>query len=502
MTADGTEGTRPLRTPGRPGVSARMRIMLWLVGVMAVALASVGLMVRAILVAEVEGDGNQLLEQEAREFEQFAREGRDPATGRPFTDAAPLLFTHLRRQHADDDELLLGVVPDGRIIRQDREGGPYNLADDAAAMRRILDAPGPSGRTESPAGEIRWAKVETVTPGGARGASVRPASFVIAYFIERDIAEVDRMMRVMGGVSAAALLCGAGIGWIVSGRILAPVRLVRRTAAEITEQDLARRIPVWRHDDVGELAATFNAMLDRLDRAFATQRQFVDDAGHELRTPITIVRGHLELMGDDPAEREETMRLVTDELDRMSRIVEDLLLLAKAERSDFVQLQWVPVTELTSDIYAKVRALGDRAWVLDGIGEGDARVDPQRVTQAVVQLAHNAVRHTGPGDVVRVGSALDDERARFWVADTGPGVHPDDAERIFERFAHGAATTTSGGRRPRTGAGLGLAIVRAIAAGHDGTVRLGGTYGQGATFELDLPRAGRGNGREGQVTSA
>ncbi|MFB4313500.1 ATP-binding protein [Actinomadura sp. 21ATH] len=469
--------------PRRPVVSARLRILLWLIVVMAVAMGSVALAVRAILIAEVENDSVQLLEQEAREFEQFASEGLDPDTGRKFDDPGRLLYTHLRRQHADDDELLLGVMADGRIIRQDREG-PYDLQDDAAAMRRILAAPGPSGRTPSPAGEIRWAKIET--------AGARPATFVIAYFIERDFAEVDQMVRVMGGVSALALLGGAGIGWIVSGRILAPVRLVRRTAAEITEQDLARRIPVQQRDDVGELAATFNAMLDRLDRAFATQRRFVDDAGHELRTPITIVRGHLELMGDDPAEREETMRLVSDELDRMSRIVEDLLLLAKAERPDFVQLQWVPVTELTSDIYAKVRALGDREWVLDGIGEGEARVDPQRVTQAVVQLAHNAVQHTGPGDTVRVGSALDDERARFWVADSGPGVRPEDRERIFDRFAHGGAA----GRRPRTGAGLGLAIVTAIAAGHGGTVRLGGEYGQGATFELDLPRAGRGKGQQ------
>ncbi|MEW2355823.1 ATP-binding protein [Spirillospora sp. NPDC029432] len=468
--------------PGRPGVSARLRILLWLIVVMAVAMGSVALAVRAILIAEVENDSVQLLEQEAREFEQFAREGLDPETGRGFDDPGRLLYTHLRRQHADDDELLLGVMADGRIIRQDREG-PYDLQDDAAAMRRILAARGPSGRTPSPAGEIRWAKIETAGP--------RPATFVIAYFIERDFAEVDQMVRVMGGVSALALLGGAGIGWIVSGRILAPVRLVRRTAAEITEQDLARRIPVQRRDDVGELAATFNAMLDRLDRAFATQRRFVDDAGHELRTPITIVRGHLELMGDDPAEREETMRLVSDELDRMSRIVEDLLLLAKAERPDFVQLQWVPVTELTSDIYAKVRALGDREWVLDGIGEGEARVDPQRVTQAVVQLAQNAVQHTEPGGTVRVGSALDDERARFWVADSGPGVRPEDRERIFDRFAHGGGS----GRRPRTGAGLGLAIVTAIAAGHGGTVRLGGEYGKGATFELDLPRAGRGKGQ-------
>jgi signal transduction histidine kinase len=95
-------------------------------------------------------------------------------------------------------------------------------------------------------------------------------------------------------------------------------------------------------DDVAALAGTFNAMLDRLERAFAAQRTFVDDAGHELRTPITIVRGHLELMGDDPAEREETVRLVTDELDRMSRIVEDLLLLAKAERPDFIRPEEVP----------------------------------------------------------------------------------------------------------------------------------------------------------------
>ncbi|MEU5876442.1 HAMP domain-containing sensor histidine kinase [Spirillospora sp. NPDC047279] len=478
MTVDGR---------ARSGFSARLRILSWLVAVMAVALGSVAFAVRAILIAEVESDGNKLLEQEAREFERFAQEGRNPADGTPFTDAGQLLYTHLRRQHADDDELLLGIEPGGRVIRQDREG-PYDLADDRAVLGRVLRANGSSGRTASPAGEIRWAKVETVTRDGGR-----PATFVIAYFIDRDFAEVRQTMRVMGTVSAAALLGGAGIGWIVSGRILAPVRLVRRTAAEITEQDLARRIPVHRRDDVGELAATFNAMLDRLDHAFATQRQFVDDAGHELRTPITIVRGHLELMGDDPDERAETMRLVTDELDRMSRIVEDLLLLAKAERPDFVQVQWVPVTELTSDIYAKVRALGDREWILDGIGEGDARVDPQRVTQAVVQLAHNALQHTGDGDAVRVGSALDDDRAVFWVADTGPGVPPDDVERIFERFAHGGSSTatTGGTRRHRTGAGLGLAIVAAIAAGHGGTVRVGGAPGHGARFELDLPRAAR-----------
>ena len=110
------------------------------------------------------------------------------------------------------------------------------------------------------------------------------------------------------------------------------------TARSISETDLTRRIPVSGRDEIAELARTFNAMLDRLEAAFATQRAFVSDASHELRTPITIVRGHLELLGDDPQERRETIALVTDELDRMSRFVDDLLLLAKAERDDFLRV--------------------------------------------------------------------------------------------------------------------------------------------------------------------
>ncbi|SCF85008.1 Signal transduction histidine kinase, partial [Streptomyces sp. Ncost-T6T-2b] len=273
-----------------------------------------------------------------------------------------------------------------------------------------------------------------------------------------------------------------GIGWAVAGRILAPVRLVRTTAAELTEQDLTRRIPVEGRDDIAALAETFNAMLDRLERAFAAQRVFVDDAGHELRTPITIVRGHLELMGDDPADREETVRLVTDELDRMSRIVEDLLLLAGAERPDFVRPEPVQLAELTADVFVKVRTLGEREWVLDGVADREVRLDPQRMTQAMVQLAQNAVQHTVPGQRIRIGSRADAGRVELYVADHGPGIPPEDAEVIFERFRRG---TSRRGTRT-SGAGLGLAIVRAIAEGHHGGVELRRTEGGGATFVLTL----------------
>jgi len=280
------------------------------------------------------------------------------------------------------------------------------------------------------------------------------------------------------------LLAGAG-AYLVSGRILAPIRLVRNAAAEINENDLTRRIEVTGRDDVSALAEQFNAMLDRLSVAFGAQRDFLDDASHELRTPITIIRGHLELMGEDPQERADTMRLVTEELDRMSRLVEDLLLLAKSERPDFVRPQEVSIAELTVDIHSKVRALGDRRWLLDSIGEGTAQVDPQRVTQAMVALAHNAVGHTTPGAEIRLGSSLHpDPQGRpvvsFWVTDTGPGVSPADRETIFERFHRGSRPRETSGYR--AGAGLGLAIVRAIAQAHHGDVKLHSVTGDGATF--------------------
>jgi two-component system OmpR family sensor kinase len=221
-------------------------------------------------------------------------------------------------------------------------------------------------------------------------------------------------------------------------------------------------------------------MLDRLEVAFASQRAFVSDAGHELRTPITIIRGHLELLGDDPQERRETIELVSDELDRMTRFVEDLLTLAKAERSDFLRLEDVDLDILTEELMAKASALAPRDWQLEGVGAGTLRADRQRLTQALMSLAHNAVQHTAEGTRIGLGSELSDGRARLWVSDDGPGIAPADQERIFDRFARAAA------HRP-DGTGLGLAIVRAIAEAHGGRVALRSAPGRGSTFTLDLP---------------
>lgn len=226
-----------------------------------------------------------------------------------------------------------------------------------------------------------------------------------------------------------------------------------------------------------------NGMLERPEQAFETQRQFIDDVGHELRTPLTIVQGHLEQLDDDPRQRAESVRLVLDEVERMGRLVGDLLVLARSERPDFLDWGTADLAELTEGMYAKVRALADRRWVLDGVGEGSIVVDQQRLTQAVMQLAANAVRHTEAGDVIAIGSAMDDRGMRIWVRDTGSGIDPEERDRIFERFRQGA--------RSIVGSGLGLSIVRAIATAHGGRVELRSRPGGGAAFTLVLPVDGR-----------
>jgi two-component system, OmpR family, sensor kinase len=293
---------------------------------------------------------------------------------------------------------------------------------------------------------------------------------------------VVEAVQTAAGVSLAVLLIASALAWVIAGRVLAPLRTLRTTAHAITETDLTRRLDVQGDDEIAELGRTFNAMLDRLEAAFASQKALVSDAGHELRTPITIVRGHLELLGDDPSEREETIALVTDELDRMARFVDDLLLLAKAEQSDFLHLAPIDLDVLTDELYAKAQALAERDWRLVDNGPGRLTADRQRLTQAVMQLAQNAVQHTGHGDRIALGSSIAGAQARLWVADSGPGIAADERERIFDRFHRSEL-----GRRRSDGAGLGLSIVRAIAEAHGGRVELDTREGAGATFTLIIP---------------
>lgn len=327
-----------------------------------------------------------------------------------------------------------------------------------------------------------------------------PGERVTTYlWVGRDISDVREHLaasiHTYALVAAGTLLAAAVLGSMVAGRLLDPLRRLREATRVVSHEDLTQRVEVRNgSDDVTLLAKTFNTMLERLDEGAQQQQRFLDDAGHELRTPLTILRGHLELVSVEDAEDVAATRdMLLEEVDRMQRLVDDLLLLANAGHPDFLRRESVPVNDLLHQVMEKVHVLADRNWVIDETADCVADADPQRLTQALAQLAANAVKYTGPAATIALGSRIErtttadgsllpgSDTLLLWVRDTGPGIAAEDRQRIFERF--GRARTGRG----QEGSGLGLAIVTAIAEAHGGTASVESEPGQGATFLIRIP---------------
>ena len=461
--------------------SVRARITLAVVIFTSLAMSGAGL--AAYLVEERRTERRILnsVTDELDEFKTLRTEGIDPETRRPFGTVRRLTFVTLLRNAPDEREVLIAWFNDRPQFQNSVNGiGEELLADDAFVdrVRGLIDSGGGTIEMETVLGSTLTA-VQPIEDDTGDGA------FIVAYLTGQEREEFFQTVRTYVAVCVIALLAVTVGAWSVSGRLLSPVRQLRATAQEITDTDLSRRIPVEGDDDISDLVRTVNAMLERLDRAFATQRTFLDDAGHELRTPVTVLRGHLELL--DPYDARDvtaTRELLLDEIDRMSRMVDDLILLAKADRPDFVHPAPTDIAVLVDQVIDKARATAERAWQVDERAVGTHWLDAQRVTQALLQLASNAVRHTDDGDVVALGSRLDDGFLRLWVRDGGPGVAEAEREKIFERFVQGKDRTAE------EGSGLGLSIVRAIAEAHGGSAYVESAAGQGATFVLTLPRTG------------
>ena len=307
--------------------------------------------------------------------------------------------------------------------------------------------------------------------------------FVMAVDVSARLEPVDQTFSTYAVVAALAFVLIGLVGWFVAGRLLRPIRSLRDAAMRITASNTSERIPVVGRDDVSDLTETVNNMLDRIESGLTGQRRLLDDVGHELKTPLTIVRGHLEVMdvtdvGDVLAAR----NLAIDELDRMSGLVTDIVTLAEAQRPVPITLVATDLGAFTAGITAKASALSMNRWVTGGSVDGVALVDPHRITQAMLQFAANAVRHgTDARAEIRIGSTTVGQRLQFWVADSGPGVGDDSREMIFERFRRG----TQG--RGREGSGLGLSIVAAIAAAHDGRAFVTAEAGSGSRFTIEIP---------------
>lgn len=463
--------------------AARTRIIGWMLLFLMAALAIATFATWRLLVSAINTRMDEALRVEVKEFAELTGPGINPGTGAPFTGVEELVRAALAYNIARPNEVFLGYVDGAYLTRSPQQPGtPDVLPGDPAFTERVASISEPvEGLLRYPGvGEIRYLAIPV-------SLKEKPGKGVIvsAFFGDRERANADAVARLMLGVGAATIVVAAVAAWLIAGRILRPLRDVAETARGITDTDLSRRIPArgGEGDELGDLVRTVNGMLDRVEAAVSAQRRFTDDAGHELRTPITIVRGHLEVLDPtDPADVRSTVALVDDELERMNRMVSDLLLLARAEQPSFLRPRRVDVGALTRDIFEKLAALGDRDFTLQAVEDTTAVLDGQRITQAMLALADNACRYTRDGDRIDLGSAREDGWLKFWVSDSGPGIDDADRTRIFERFSRGSA----GGKRSDS-AGLGLAIVQAIAVAHGGKVRLDSVPGHGATFTVLVP---------------
>ena len=463
----------------------RTRMLLAYVVILALSLLIGIVVIRQVLVDQVQDRVESDLRTQALELGRLA-DGNDPRTGRPFgTDVRAVFDAFLAGQVVDPDVGLYTLV-DG-VPYLTNSAPPAELTMDGRFVASLAALQEPRrGRLLTSAGPAEYlaVPVRVPAPGEQRATA---GVLVAAEFTAEQLDQLDTTMWKVALGLLSVLAVASAASYAAAGRVLAPLREAVETARSIQERNLSRRIPVSGVDEIAELGRTFNAMLDRLETAVRAQRDFVSDAGHELRTPITIVRGHLELMTDDPQDRRETVALVTDELDRMSRLVDDLLLLATTEQADFLVRRRVAVVELMSSIFAKVQALAPRDWRLGPVDDVVVEADPQRLTQAVMQLAQNATQHTADtAGITLSATATTDGEVRLEVLDEGAGIPAGDRGRIFERFAR-----LPGERRRSDGYGLGLSLVRAIAEAHGGRVEVDSQPGRGSAFAVVLPGAVR-----------
>lgn len=439
-----------------------------------------GLVAREVLTLRLEARVDASLRQEVLELEALVKDGRDPNTGAEFTSAAALLEVYFSRNVTSPGEAVVTFV-DGSMHAADLARYPLpevpapvvamwgELASDGGVASDLVstyDTDEGQGRYTSHAFRV----------GSEEGL------FVVTSLPSAELGEIEEIGTWGLLVSLVVLAAATAMAWPVAGRVLEPVRQLTETARSISESDMTQRVPVATVGDAADMAQSFNAMLDRLEAVLDSQREFVRRAGHEMRDPLAICRGHLELFHRDAPDADATIALVLDELERMSRLVGDLEILADAEQRDFLRCEPMALDLLTHEIVAKATVMGDRRWRLDAAADVVVAADRHRLTEAVMNLVHNAVMHTSTADTIAVGSSATASEWRIWVRDSGLGL-PGDPD-LFEPYVRGEAA-----RARYQGAGLGLAIVRLVAQSHGGHVLVDGLPGLGATFTIVVPRS-------------
>ncbi|HET6818640.1 MAG TPA: HAMP domain-containing sensor histidine kinase [Mycobacteriales bacterium] len=376
-------------------------------------------------------------------------------------------------------ESLAVLLPDGALIGSAGSGPLLS----SPALRTWSRTPPAAGLSKQLVVR-KHTYLATAVPLVVGGAPA--ATLVAAADLDSAHEDLGRVRDLAIGEAAIALAAAVAGSYVMLRRLLGRVGRITDTASDIAAGALDRRLHDPNDtDEVGRLAATFDVMADKLSAAMAAQRRLLSDVSHQLRTPLTVARGHLEVLertdAEDPAAVRATVHLVVDEIDHMKALVEQLLMLGHALEPDFLSIEPVDLRSFCRDLVETTRVIAPRRWELSEVPDVVLRVDAAKLRGALLNLIDNAVRATREGDIIAVAAHRDEfGRTTLSVDDSGPGIPPQRRTTVLGRFARPGAADSEG-------SGLGLAIAQAVARAHGGDLFIGDSPQGGCRVSIVLP---------------
>jgi heavy metal sensor kinase len=478
--------------------SIRFRLVLWYTLILAFVLIAFSAFVYASQVRDQTADSLGDMERRSVRIEELMQVELSKATSQNAGTSAGVQIPDTLLQ---ENDVLVLIGPGGSVIGS---RGPIPAEDAIHLAEHALE--GPPLRGEHTVVSAGWA---------AQGKNSTRYLFLVAPIVEGGklsgfmvfgspldpAGELPRLLLTLlaGSLVTLAIALIGGI-WLAD-RAMRPVRTITQTARTLSETDLSRRLNMGGRDELGELANTLDAMLARLDTAFTRQRQFVADASHELRTPLTIVNleaSRALAAQRKPQEYERALEVIRTENDFMSRLVNDLLLLAHMDAGQTpIQKSGLDLSDVALEAVERLTKLASRKSVRLETGdlpEAPVLGDRQYLLQMINNLIENGIKYTtGEDKVVRVETGADADRIWLRVSDSGPGIPAEHLPHLFDRFYQVDKARTRNGVTDldppeASGSGLGLSIVQWIVQAHGGEVHVESGHGAGTTFEVSLPR--------------
>jgi two-component system, OmpR family, sensor kinase len=459
-------------------MSIRLRLTLLYSAILAFTLLGLGV----VLVVSVSQINLRTLEENLREDAKRLIYARDFRLDRPGYDG---------RRIAVPDTYIQAVDPGGAIVARTDNLGDFQLPIDGARLA-----------TAATSGS--WTDI-TITENGRLFVFNYPVvmrgELIGVVQLARSLAEQDESLETLSNTllvgSAFVVVLAFIVGWVLSGAALRPIQRITDTARVIgAQRDFDRRVDYrGPPDEVGQLATTFNGMLNELqgahqqtEQTLQQQRRFVADASHELRTPLTTIRGNLGLLKRRPPIAEDDKRAVLDDMveeaDRLIRLTNDLLVLARSDAGRSLRHDSVPIVPLVDDICRQANVLGEQRTIkCEAVPDVSVLGDQDAIKQVLLILLDNALKYTPAGGAITIGAEKTDRAVNIRISDTGPGIAPDDLPHIFERFYRSDESRTG------SGAGLGLAIAQELIEEQQGEITVKSEIGKGSTFTVMLPLA-------------